>query len=46
LSTIVDADRILVLESGRVMAEGTHESLMHVGGVYRELFKAQVSVAG
>ena len=45
LSTIIGADRILVLEGGRVMAEGTHEALMNTGGVYRDLFKAQVSVA-
>jgi subfamily B ATP-binding cassette protein MsbA len=46
LSTIIDADRILVLQDGRVMAEGTHEALMSEGGVYRDLFKAQVSLAG
>lgn len=46
LSTIVDSDRIVVLQDGRVMAEGTHDALMHTGGVYRELFKAQISVVG
>jgi ABC-type multidrug transport system fused ATPase/permease subunit len=46
LSTIIDADRILVLQGGRITAEGTHDALMGRGGVYRDLFKAQVSVAG
>jgi ABC-type multidrug transport system fused ATPase/permease subunit len=46
LSTIIDADRILVLQDGRITAEGTHDALMGRGGVYRDLFKAQVSVAG
>lgn len=46
LSTIIDADRILVLQDGRVMAEGTHDALMHRGGVYHDLFKAQVSILG
>jgi len=46
LSTIIDADRILVLQDGRITAEGTHDTLMHRGGVYRDLFKAQVSVLG
>ena len=46
LSTIIDADRIMVLQDGRITAEGTHDALMGRGGVYRDLFKAQVSVAG
>jgi ABC-type multidrug transport system fused ATPase/permease subunit len=34
------------LQDGRVMAEGTHDALMHRGGVYHDLFKAQVSILG
>jgi ATP-binding cassette, subfamily B, bacterial MsbA len=46
LSTIIDADRILVLQDGRLAAEGTHDALMGRGGVYRDLFKNQISVVG
>ena len=40
-STIENADRILVLQSGRVVQEGRHADLLAQGGLYRELFEAQ-----
>jgi subfamily B ATP-binding cassette protein MsbA len=42
LSTVVGADRIYVLEDGRIVEEGTHESLFKAGGPYRQLFDLQV----
>jgi ATP-binding cassette, subfamily B, bacterial len=42
LSTIRDADIILLIEDGRIVEQGTHESLMAVGGVYREMYLRQV----
>lgn len=42
LSTVLSADRILVIDGGRVVEEGTHGELMRRGGLYRELFEAQV----
>ncbi|TKW66145.1 MAG: ABC transporter ATP-binding protein [Paracoccus denitrificans] len=42
-SSVRMADRILVLENGRVEAEGTHEHLMENGGRYRELFELQAA---
>lgn len=40
LSTIVAADKIYVLESGKVVEEGTHASLIKKNGVYTKLYKA------
>lgn len=37
LSTVRDADRILVLESGRLVAQGTHETLLSDSPLYRSL---------
>jgi len=42
LSTILDADRILVFDAGRIVEEGTHEQLLNIkGGIYANLFKLQ-----
>jgi ATP-binding cassette subfamily B protein len=44
LSTVRDADKILVLDGGRVVEEGTHETLIAAGGLYGELYKTQFAV--
>src|SRR5690606_41406433 len=41
LATIRDADRILVLEKGRLIDQGTHDELVAKGGRYAELAKLQ-----
>jgi ATP-binding cassette subfamily B protein len=41
LSTIRDADRILFIEAGRILEDGTHEDLMKVNGRYAELYAGQ-----
>jgi len=41
LSTILHADKIIVLEQGRVVETGTHEGLFTRGNLYRELCEAQ-----
>lgn len=41
LSTIRQANRILVLDQGRIVQEGNHETLIHQGGLYRELYEQQ-----
>ncbi len=41
LATIVNADRILVLDDGRIVEEGTHQSLLARGGLYARLARLQ-----
>jgi len=41
LSTIRDADLILVIEQGRVVERGSHEELMHQGGIYQHMVSIQ-----
>ncbi|GAA5532864.1 ABC transporter ATP-binding protein [Deinococcus aluminii] len=41
LSTIRNAGRILVLDAGEVVEDGTHEALMAAGGLYRDLYELQ-----
>jgi ABC-type multidrug transport system fused ATPase/permease subunit len=42
LSTVVDADRVLVIERGRVVANGTHSELIRESSVYRDLVETQL----
>ncbi|RLE98083.1 MAG: ABC transporter ATP-binding protein [Thermoprotei archaeon] len=45
LQTVVNADRIIVLDGGRVVEEGRHEELLKKGGVYAKLYGIQLGVA-
>ncbi|MEY3599124.1 MAG: hypothetical protein RL521_1546, partial [Bacteroidota bacterium] len=41
LSTIQEADRILVLDKGKVIEEGNHETLMALNGHYQRMYNLQ-----
>jgi ATP-binding cassette subfamily B protein len=41
LSTVRSADQILVVDDGRIVERGTHESLLSQGGLYAELYRTQ-----
>lgn len=41
LSNVVNCDRIVYLDSGRICEQGTHEELLRIGGKYAKLFSIQ-----
>jgi ABC-type multidrug transport system fused ATPase/permease subunit len=43
LSTIRAADKIVVMEDGRVVEEGTHDVLLAANGAYARLYRLQAS---
>jgi ATP-binding cassette subfamily B protein len=43
LANVRQADRIVVLSEGRIVAQGTHEELLAAGGLYHEMYETQAS---
>jgi len=42
ISTVLNADKILVLDQGKIAAEGNHKTLMATSRIYREIFESQL----
>ena len=45
ISSVVDADMILVLDNGKIAAQGTHEELQASSGIYQEIYYSQFEEA-
>ena len=46
ISTVLNADKILVLDGGRIVAEGSHSELMETSPIYREIYHSQLGGGG
>jgi ATP-binding cassette subfamily B protein len=46
ISSVKNADKILVLEDGKILASGTHHSLVKTSKVYREIVESQLGKGG
>jgi ATP-binding cassette subfamily B protein len=46
ISTVLKADKILVLDDGRITAEGSHSKLMNTSSIYREIYDSQLGDGG
>ena len=46
ISSVLTADKIIVLDRGRVAAEGTHEELMASSEIYQEIYRSQLGNGG
>ena len=44
VNTLMEADKILVLDQGRIVQEGTHDQLANQPGIYREIVKIQSNI--
>jgi ABC-type multidrug transport system fused ATPase/permease subunit len=42
LSTVIDSDRIIMIEDGKVIEEGTHEKLLKSNEAYQKLYKKEL----
>ncbi len=42
ISTVLKADKILVLDDGQIVAEGTHHELLGSSPIYREIYESQL----
>ena len=42
ITSVLHADKILILEHGRLVAEGTHEELLSSSPIYQEIYQSQL----
>jgi ATP-binding cassette subfamily B protein len=42
ISTVLRADKIVVIDKGRIVAEGTHKDLMSASPIYQEIYESQL----
>lgn len=42
ISTVLHADKILVVDEGKIVAQGTHSELMRTSAVYQEIYDSQL----
>jgi ATP-binding cassette subfamily B protein len=42
ISTVLKADKIVVLDKGRIAAEGTHRQLLQTSPIYQEIYASQL----
>lgn len=46
ISTVLTADKILVLDEGKIVGEGTHDELLASSSIYREIYESQMDQGG
>jgi len=46
ISSVMDADKIVVMDGGRVSGTGTHRELLETNQIYREIFQSQMRIDG
>ena len=43
VASVQDADMIIIMDNGRIIASGTHDELMHSAPIYREIYEEQTN---